>query len=85
MAGRESAEDKIRRMIGEALADGQRRQEEDKNPAFATLRRIIREEVGAVLTEQRGGGRSRSRRDDEGDDQDDDRRGGGLADILGLG
>lgn len=84
MAGRESAEDKIRRMIGEALADGQRRQEEDKNPAFATLRRIIREEVGAVLTEQRGGRRA-NRRDDEGDDQDDDRRGGGLADILGLG
>lgn len=85
MAGRESAEDKIRRMIGEALADGQRRQEDEKDPNIGRLRRIIREEVGALLTEQRGARRA-NRRDDEGDDEGDDRRGGGgLADILGLG
>lgn len=85
MAGRESAEDKIARIVRETMKGERDRADEEKNPAWARIRAIVREEVAGVLSEQRGGGRSRSRRDDEGDDQDDDRRGGGLADILGLG
>lgn len=82
---RESAEDKIARIVRDTLAGERRREEEERNPAYGRLRQLIREEVGGVLTElldDREPRRSRSRRRDEGDDEGDND--GGLLGVLGL-
>lgn len=83
MAARESAEEKIARIVRETMKGERDRADEEKNPAYARLRAIIREEVAGVLTEQRGS-RSRSRRDDQEDDQDDERQGAGWAELFGI-
>ena len=71
---RESAEEKIARIVRETMAGERRADEEKANPQIAKLRALIREEVGGVLGEllndrgdgdQGKGSRSRRRTDDE--------------------
>lgn len=48
---RESAEEKIARIVRETMAGERRAEEEKANPAMGKLRQLIREEVGGVLGE----------------------------------
>lgn len=75
---RESAEEKIARIVRETMAGERRAEEEKSNPQIAKLRALIREEVGGVLGEllndQGDDGkptRSRRRTDDEGGEDSD--------------
>lgn len=49
MPQRESAEDKIARIVRETMAGERRAEEEKSNPQLGKLRQLIREEVGGVL------------------------------------
>jgi len=81
---RESADDKLRRtvaeVVAEALGSQRERDEEAKDPNWARLRKVVREEIGGVLGDllnDRGdAGRSRRRRSADDDEEDDDQRGG---------
>ena len=85
---RESAEEKIARIVRETIAGERVREEEEKNPAYGKLRKMIREEVGGALAELLGDkgdatSRRRSRQaadGDEGDGEDE----GGLLKVLGF-
>ena len=79
---RESAEEKIARIVRETMAGERRSEEEKSNPQLGKLRQLIREEVGGVLGDllnDRGdagrGGSRRRRPADQG--EDDDEEGGG--------
>ena len=87
MAAKETAEEKIARIVRETLAGEQRRQEEEKNPAYGNLRRIIREEFSGALSEllsDKGDAtpRRRGSKPAEGDDEGEDE--GGLLQVLGF-
>ena len=88
MAGKETAEEKIARIVRDTLAGEQRRQEEEKNPAYGNLRRIIREEFTGALSEllsDKGDAtpRRRSRSQPaEGEDEGEDE--GGILQVLGF-
>ena len=70
---RESAEEKIARIVRETMAGERRADEEKANPQLGKLRQLIREEVGGVLGEllndKGDGGRRRSRRSDDEDEE----------------
>lgn len=88
MAGRESAEEKIARIVRETLAGERQREEEASNPALGKLRKMIRDEVGGALGELlndkgdgSGSGR-RTRRPAIGEDDDDGDE--GILKVLGF-
>lgn len=75
---RESAEEKIARIVRETMAGERRAEEEKSNPQLGKLRQLIREEVGGALGEllndKGDGGKSsgsRRRTDDQGEDDAD--------------
>jgi len=79
---RESAEEKIARIVRDTLKGERDREDEAKNPQWARMRQIIREEVSSIL----GDGKAPRRRQAADDDQDDDQAAGegGLLEALGL-
>lgn len=54
MPAKETAEEKIARIVRETIAGERAREEEEKNPAMGQLRKLIREEVGGALGELLG-------------------------------
>lgn len=70
MAGRETAEEKARRLIREEIAASQQQAADEKNPGIQTLRRVIREELADLLKGQGGGAKREPAAEDEkaGDD-----------------
>lgn len=78
MAARESAEEKIARIVRETMAGERGRQEEEQDPNKSWLRKTIREEVGSVLGDllnDRGDAGGRRRRAPKDDDEGDDDKG----------
>lgn len=71
---RESAEEKIARIVRETIAGERSREEEEKNPAYGKLRKMIREEVGGALAELLGdkGDATPRRRNKPSEDEDED-------------
>jgi len=69
---RESADEKIRRMIGEAIAGERQRAEDESNPQIGTLRRIVREELSGVLGDLLNDRGDRKQRQRQADDEEDD-------------
>lgn len=76
MPQRETAEEKIARIVRETMAGERRSEEEKANPQLGKLRQLIREEVGGVLGEllndrgDAGKPSGRRRSADEGDEND---------------
>jgi len=82
MAGRESAEDKIRRVFGEMLDARDRAAAEQKDPKIRFDRVMGRLEEFLNAVEDRGDrGRRASSRSDDDEDEDD---GNSLGKILGF-
>ena len=79
---RESAEDKIARIIEQRLAKAKADDEEAKNPAWAQMRRIIREEVAGILGDAKAPRRGRPA--DEDQDEESGGDGPGLLEALGF-
>jgi hypothetical protein len=71
---RETAEDRIARVVKETMAAERRQQEDQANPHIGTLRRIVREELEGILK----GRRETPREEDDKPDGDD----GNLIDAL---
>ncbi len=90
MPAKETAEEKIARIVRETIAGEREREEEEKNPAYGKLRKMIREELGGALGDllsDKGDAAPRGRRrpasgekDDEGGEDE-----GGILKVLGLG
>jgi hypothetical protein len=77
---RESAEEKIARIVRDTLKGERDREDEAKNPGWAKIRQIIREEIAGAQGPK--GGRRQAA--DEDQDEDQDRTDGGLLEALGL-
>jgi len=69
---RESADEKLRRMIQEAIAGERQRADDEANPQIGTLRRIVREELSDVLGGLLNDRGDRGRRQRDADDAEDD-------------
>ena len=83
---RETAEEKIARIVRETM-DGQRRAEEEKkNPQLGQLRQLIREELGSVLGDllnDKGDAGSPSRKRRQTDDNESEGGGDILTSLFG--
>ena len=87
MPAKETAEEKIARIVRETIAGERAREEEEKNPAYGKLRKMIREEVGGVLGEllgDKGDATPRRRPRQQSDDDENGEDEGGLLKVLGF-
>lgn len=91
MAGKETVEEKIARIVRETMGAERQRAEDEKDPNIGRLRRIIGEEVRGVLEEllsdpgdAEGAPNRRRSRNRRPTDDGDEEEGGSLAKILGL-
>jgi hypothetical protein len=82
---RESAEDKIARIVNDAISARDRKSQEEKDPNKQWMRQAIREELenvlGGILNDKGDASRSRSSR--RRDDDDDEGEGGGIFSLFG--
>jgi len=83
MAGRESAEDKIARIVGKLLDDRERKAREASDPKARFENVMGRLEAFLDGQDSKGGGQRRRPRDDgEGEDDDDGEGGGDIVSQL---
>ena len=88
MAAKETAEEKIARIVRETIAGERAREEEEKNPAYGKLRKLVREELSGALSDLLGdkgdaAPRRRTRQTTE-DAESEDEDEGGLLKVLGF-
>ena len=87
MAAKETAEEKIARIVRETIAGERAREEEEKNPAYGKLRKLVREEIAGALGDllsDKGDAtpRRRSSRPAEGESEGEGE--GGWLEALGI-
>lgn len=90
MAAKETAEEKIARIVRDTLAGERAREEEEKNPAYGKLRKLVREEIagalGDLLSDKGDAAPTRRRSNRAAEDKDEgDEDEGGLLKVLGFG